>query len=185
MEKQAFNHKMEAIAKCLGYQWELYKERGDNYGHLIGSDQIKISAENGDYKLKGRIQFSSCYPQPKSGYAEYDYRDRIEITVSVDKTSEQIARDIQKRFLPAYLTNLQIIFERTQKSDKYEADKLATIKKVADHLQVEVPKDRDRLSIFPDMKEIYHIEAYSDTEVKFEIKTTPERAIEIIEILKK
>lgn len=185
MDKQTFNEKMETVSKILGYQWKPYEERGDNYGHLTSSGQIKISAGNADYKLKGRIQFSSCYPQSKNGYPQWSYGDKIEITVSADKTPEQISRDIEKRFLPTYLKNLQIVIEKTQKADKYDADKLAAIKKVADHLQIEISENRDRLNIYPEIKEVYHIEAYSDTEVKFEVKTTPEKAIEIMDLFKK
>ena len=65
----------------------------DNEGH-----QIDISARD------GRLTISGIYPRARNVYDCLPYnRQRPHITVSRDKTPQQIAHDIARRFWPAYV----------------------------------------------------------------------------------
>lgn len=181
MEKAEFNEKMEAVAGLLSLTWAAQADPWTLHGYLVGQSQIKISARNDDYSHKGRIAFFSFYPRGKSNYGYSS--GHIEITVAEDKTPEQITKDLQRRFLPAYLENLKKVIEANQQADDYETWKLATIKKVADYLG---DKIGDNNSIYPAIKEIYRIRPDGGGYLQFEIRQcTPEKVIEIIEILRK
>ena len=179
MEREVFNEKMEMIAGQLGYTWQP-DDTWANHGYLIGQDHVKISVRNDDYPHRGRIEFSSVYPIGRSGC--YFTRNHVAITVAETKTPEQIAGDLQKRFLPTYRDNLKKVLAANQDFDDYEARKVATLKTVADYLGEEI---RDNRCIYPIINEIYNIENDGDKFVRIVIhQCTPEKAIEIIKVLR-
>ena len=190
MEKEVFSEKMKSVANILGYQWELKQEWSNNAGYLIGPNQAKIWVRNDEYVIKERIEFNPCYPETQKGrfgkvYQRYDEKGRMKITVSENKTPEQIARDIQKRFLPPYLEKLQKAVIHIQKIDEYETKKMACLKKVADYLgeDVATPSLKNPRIYSSSVKGLYVITADSNMMIRFEVEVTPEKAIEIIKIL--
>ncbi len=193
MEKQAFYSKMNEVAKGLGMKMEEYPERYDNFCYLVGEDEIKICVSNGDYpkNAESKLRIYSSYPHSKTR-ALWSHEHNIEIGVSSTKTPEQIAHDIERRFLPAYLTNLEIIKAWNKRDDDYIEGKANTIKKVADHFGWELAGQDKNLCYTQFMDEnekdpfegLHRVEAYDDKKVRFEIIVTPEKAIEIIDLLK-
>ena len=178
MERQSFSEKMRKVAELLNYNWDESDAWG-NHGYLVGLYGVKILVRSDDFR--NRIRFSPVFPSRVEKC--YFIDNKTEITVAGTKTCEQISRDVQKRFLPTYLINLQEVNGKIQEAKCYEAKKLATIKKVADYLGEEV---RNNSQIFPGrIKEIYKIESESDEFVGFEVQCcTPGKAIKVIELLK-
>lgn len=52
-------------------------------------------------------------------YASTDELHDASISISSDKTPEQIAQDIQRRFMPAYEKRLALVLERIKENDEY------------------------------------------------------------------
>ena len=171
MSKNQFNEKMIEVAKILGMTWEGGLSKWNTSGNFRGENQVNIWARN----AKGKINFSSCYP------TKVMYRDRVEIGVSEDKTPEQIAKDIQRRFLPTYLVNLKEAKAQIEVHNNYEAAKQANIEKIATYFGEQLWEGRT--CIYPKVKEIDKIEALNDCLIKFTVEGSPELAIQIIELL--
>ena len=177
MSKNQFNKKMTEVAKILGLTWEGRTDTWNNSGHLTGENQVKIWVNSKEGSQK--ISFGSCYP------SKVLYRDRVEIGVSEDKSPEQIAKDIQRRFLPTYLVNLKEAKAQIEVHSNYEAAKQANIELVATPFGYDLC-GHDRDTIWPwDIKEISKIKAYTDKTVKlFEVECSPDLAIRIINLVK-
>lgn len=194
MEKQAFYSKINEVAKVLGMTMEEYPERYDNFCYIVGENEVKICVSNGNYpkNAESKLRIFSSYPRAQKGGALWDHRHNIEINISSSKTPEQIAHDIERRFLPAYLTNLEIIKKSNKQNDDYIEGKANTIKRVSDHFGWELTGQDKNFFYPPTIEEneidpfegLHRVEAYDDQKVRFELTVTPEKAIEIIELLK-
>ena len=185
MEKVEFNEKMKEVAELLGMTWEDREESWDNRGVFSNPNDLdkKLALSNDGYRAKGRIEISGLYPLDGQGKHFPQHGYKLEITVAETKTAEEIARDIRRRVLPAYLKNLAIIKEQIARADKYHNDRMAKIRQVADHFGWEL-QGQDKDVIYPDVPGIYQIEALNDTKVKFRVECSPDTAIRIINIVK-
>jgi hypothetical protein len=101
------------------------KEKDDLSYHVYldgENGQESIHLYSGGYQMKERIRISGNFPRTERGESVELYRygeKRHEITVSITKTPEQIARDIQRRFLPRYRELLGGVVERVNKTNQY------------------------------------------------------------------
>lgn len=91
------------------------------------------------YMHKGRIFVSGSWPRTAGGdqitgddVVSWDDRKagkgRPSITVSQDKTPEQIAKDIERRLLPLYVPLFKLVAERVRKQDDYAVRHAVLIK---------------------------------------------------------
>lgn len=118
MTNEQRREQAEAIAKALGWTLEQPHEGNSNYYRLVSPEGVTISMNVGGYAYKGRISFGTLYPQHQSdqhGATRYTSQrdwDRSlpynqsgwdGITVADTKSPEQIAKDLNRRFLPVYL----------------------------------------------------------------------------------
>lgn len=127
-EEKERQEKVEAlirgVSKILGFKLE--EKEKDSWNYLClnarkGEESLHFTS--GGYQMKDRIKISGNFPKTEKGeYVDpYGYQEkRHEITVSIAKTPEQIARDIERRFLPHYRTLLKGMIERVQKSNEYD-----------------------------------------------------------------
>ena len=79
----------------------------------------------------GRLTISGIWPTDARGYPhtpQYPYGESI--TVSLDKSPEQIARDLTRRFLPAYLPLWEEQKRKAKDSDKYVAEKARALARI-------------------------------------------------------
>ncbi len=109
METQEFKTKVIAIGAALKMSVTFGTDedmRWNKWAHFIGSDGQEIRVQNGDYKTKGRFDFSGCFPRNERGEYQH-YGTAPSITVTVEKSPEQIARDIERRLMPEYLLKLK------------------------------------------------------------------------------
>ena len=95
--------------------------------------------EKGDMKLYGscssygkwRIEISCSYPRDCKGeyIRPYDYNETAKdsITVSSDKSPEQIAKDIERRLMPEYKDRLAKVKEKIRHYDDYHNSTISTL----------------------------------------------------------
>ncbi len=183
MEKETMEENFQATmaqvsAYMPGWTWSNLDRDGQpmkDHDYLIGPNEAKISARLDTYHT--RITFSSVYP-----YHPQVYGKSIDISVSPTKTPEKIAKDLQGRFLKLYLPELAACQERISKANEYEANKKATMQRVADYLGLEIHENGN---VYPnDIKPIYSIEPYGEDSVKFKVECSAEKAIKVFEVLK-
>lgn len=135
------------VARLLGEGWSFQEKRTpdgrlcwwseiwhkDGYGLHLSSDRTgKRLVVSGEWPkdAKGETYRPSSYSHSTDPQAP-------EITVSKDRPADQIAKDITRRFLPAYLRAWTAMKERARASDEYEAAKGSLI---------------DRLAVIPGMR---------------------------------
>jgi len=96
-------------------------EDGNWRAYILGANGEKLFLSN-TWGGKGRIYVSGILPD------RHTFSDGI--TVSATKTASQIARDIERRLLPAYQTALQEAKDKVAKENAAEQARLTTIAEV-------------------------------------------------------
>ena len=183
MSKNQFNEKMIEVAKILGMTWEENPERRyDNCGYLKGTDDHKLWVLNGGYQTTTRIYISGQYPSDSKGHRYSSPENRVEMSVSENKTAEQIGKDIERRLLPKYLTAMATLTAQIKSANQYYAARQKNIGMIAKEFGWEL-RGQDKDVIYPDVPGIYKIEALNDCLIKFTVEGSPELAIQIIELL--
>ncbi len=198
MEKLTFDEKEKLgrvvfdIAEALGMildlgEMEKYNE-GDPWryhGLLANKAGEKIHLTAHEYRAENRWTVHGVYPRDKRGQLNTSHI-LPEITVSMGKPSEKIVKDIEKRFLPFYRSQLADIRAGNESVDKYHAARLAPIKKIACFLGMPEPTDDEKIIYLDSEKWVVRkIEPHTNGVVKFEVVTSAEKAVQILEMLKK
>ena len=126
-EDQARKGKTEAlireVCKVSGFTPEMKNDDSWNYACVNahkGDESLYFTSCG--YPLKDRIAISGNFPRTDKGERidPYEYNEeRHEISVSIAKTPEQIARDIERRFLPRYRELLRRVKEKVAQSNEY------------------------------------------------------------------
>lgn len=127
----------------------------------------------GAYGYKGRYKIGAGYPRANDRYVAprdclpYDQRPRFkdaDITVSAEKTAEQIAKDIQRRFIPRHKELWDLVKAEVDKIEAAATRRNEMREQVAKALggtvrndNVYVPSDRIRVE--------YVWESYADIRV--------------------
>lgn len=114
------------IAKALNYECEPMQDlKEDTYSFRcsLKSGDASIYLTTGFYgQAWDKLHVSGDYPRGVKG--EYVhvygvYTNDSPINVSMNKTPERIASDIQKRFIPSYVERLKLVLERINEDKKY------------------------------------------------------------------
>lgn len=179
--------KVKEIGKFLGMEFSARTdEREWNYYSYLKNGNKVLCFHAGD---KDRWMISVDFPRDAKGQMQTGYGDaRLEITVSMAKCAEKIAKDIKSRLIPEYEAQLVKVLERIEKANAYAAGRLAQIRKVAEFLGVDEPKDDEKrnaiIYLGHEQKGIYSIEAYGKEKVKIkDIEVSAELAIEILKVV--
>jgi hypothetical protein len=108
----------QAIASVLGASFENMDMCDQDRGHITMPDGVRFFVITGGYSYKGKVHVSPSYPQyisnehggkRSAGQRDFDHSLHYPdtgfdgINISSSKTPEQIAKDIQRRFLPVYV----------------------------------------------------------------------------------
>ncbi len=179
--------KVREIGKFLDMEFDKEgaskRKRGWNYWAELKNGKKTRSFHTSDFELQGRWEIRAEFPRDNKRQLQTIYGDhQPEITVSMNKSAEKIARDIKSRLLPEYESQLVEVLARIESSNKYEAGKLATKKKIVDFLGVSIHEANGCL--YPDgQRGVYKIEANSEKTVKFDVEVGADKAIEILKIL--
>ena len=99
------------VASSLGANFEPMLWDGDAQGYIVMPDGVKMFVHAGGYGNVGKIIFSDSFPKhvadihgllQYTGTRNFSSGDFDGIKVSDNKSPEQIAKDVARRFLPTY-----------------------------------------------------------------------------------
>lgn len=141
------NARLKRILKLLGFKYKKPDEPNwwDSVvsGVLGESQEIYLNAGRPDEKPQ-RIWISGNYPRgPKGEYVEaykkvpcdeswrWEKVSQPRISVSPDKSDEQIVKDIRNRFLPDYLFRLELVLQKIEESKEYEEKNQGNLARLA------------------------------------------------------
>ncbi len=191
MEIQEFKERIMQIGAALKMDVSFPSDEDMHwrkYAHLT-KDQQDIGISNGDYQNEHKLHISGCFPRTIKGESGRYSGGSIEINVSSSKTPEQVARDIERRFLPGYLPELEKAIEQVEKTNLYHQKRTENIQKMADYFGVKIEEDGNRrdasIYVYDVVKGLgSRIEAQGEDSIKFELEVTPEQAIKVFDLLK-
>ena len=138
-EKQFRAKRIEEIAAL--FPVAVIERDGDGNAdsfRLNGDERVHIGYNS--WGAKGhRLHISGCWPRSKIPgdnsqftHRDVDYKSESpSITVDANKSAEQIKRDIERRFLPAYRALLAKCLEARDRHDAYIHDCNATARTIA------------------------------------------------------
>ena len=183
MDKAEFLVKMTEVAGLLGMRVEI---PGHGYPalYLVGEGERsgKLYARIYEYRHSGKMEISGEYPRFDG--QSCSPRDIRPVGISLTKSAEQVAHDIQRRVLPTYRENLAVAWER---HDAWTASRERRVKMMM-HIACEVDSEvSDRGTIFPPSPwsdHIYNIESYGDDKVQMELTAPEDLAIKILGVIK-
>lgn len=130
------------VAKELKFDVVLREEEAVTFWRPESSIEIvngnqHIFLRIGGYKNEGRIHVSPAYPRTAKGeYVDpYEYKEKHfdGITISIDKTVEQIAKAITTRFMPTYQRLLAKAMERINSSNDYAQKSVSNLVYIVGH----------------------------------------------------
>lgn len=164
--------------------------------HADGRRLTFYAEQNG----KGtRIGVSGSWPQTDSGSQlspRYCLRDSeiagktTEITVSGDKTPEQIARDVDRRLLPDYSELFEKLRDVARQRDDHRAEVIANAARITEALgsrAVDVDRlgsEVSSLTLHPGRLNVYEVRVYGDS-ASVELSSLPiDRVLALVEWLK-
>ena len=133
MEKMNLATLAQLIAQNLeGWTWEQHDKAPmqDSWQMLAGPDGAKIDLHF--EKNHSRISIGGLYPHDGNGIYPWNASDRpADITVSANREPSNIAREIKRRFLPAYLAAYRKGLELFTKTSAREQTKKELALKLA------------------------------------------------------
>lgn len=196
--EQAKNLKrLKNIAGILGF---IPDKKNENASIHMKKGHQCLWLHAGGWRNKGRLEINGVYPRDIKGsytISGYDNNPKS-ITISLTKTDEQIAREIEKRFIPLYLPALELALKRVAEVAQAEQDRNHVINELGKILgikpEIEGQKNghntNEKASIHHwrdnetdliqsmDIKTDYHAK-----EVIFDLRVSNELAISIAELL--
>ena len=112
--------KMKAVCKALGWKAD---PPSDGFNHVYmnalvdGYPASSVSFSYGRYPYEGRITVTA-YSNHDSSIYRYGEK-HLSISVSATRSSDQIVKEIQRRFLPTFLGNARKAEEIQKREDEY------------------------------------------------------------------
>jgi len=187
METQEFKNKVNEVATILKMKVEFPSDedmRSNKWAYLTKEHQ-KIRISSGYFQSEHKLHIYGDFPRTEKRESCH-YGPSASINVSDSKTAKQVARDIERRFLPVYLPTLQEVLCRVDKTNIYDQKRKANIQKMADYLGVEF-KEGNRGPLIYVYNELpglgSKIEAVGEDAVRFELELTPDLAIKVFDLL--
>jgi hypothetical protein len=142
LEKLNLTDLAQKIARYLdGWTWKKpCREESQRYWQtLAGPDGAQLHLGYDDHR--GRLEIGGVYPRDGSSIYPWNDQDRPgDITISARRDPQAIAKDIQRRFLPAYLAAYLKGLEMLHKAKAYQDAK----KELAARLAALCGADLDR-----------------------------------------
>lgn len=192
-----------AVARLLGMQFKEHGEREYSATAYMFKDKdgAKIFLQSGDYHNKEKVRVSASYPRLVGG-GESVYKNMPDsIQISIKKTPQQIAHDIERRFLPLWQLGAQESAERMEAAIYDRAQRLDIMQRLADKLGVKLDQGpehsreegRPRINVFnysEDAKKIKPVQtmeaetSHDGQRVSFKIECDGITALMIAEALK-
>lgn len=188
----AIGDKIRAAIKILGF--DLHQSDNDMNCYRTAQEWTLPNAEGmtlhfrqGYGSQHNRISIGASYPKTAKGEyirpTDYNETRKDEISVSGDKTAEQIASDVTRRLMPVALEYLACVKKQIASSDDYDATTEATLTALKGAPLTEHEKASNSI----DIKEAWHHTAtVSKKEVSLKLNYLDlETALKIIALLPK
>lgn len=97
---------------------------------LVRADGAAMRLRVGGWKNEGRVNVYGLFPSHKDG-TQYTPRVRVSVTCSVKRKPHDIARDIERRFLPQYLDEYVRAVDAVRVEDQYRDEAQAVAERLA------------------------------------------------------
>lgn len=151
------------IAAALGTGWTVRHRDDEEYRNIIDGINYSLYLHVEGYGDRGRVRISAGWPMDVTRHKCGDGTDP-EITASMSKTPGQIARDIERRIIPA--ANERDIALRAAKAsaDAYESRQAALAADLAGILgtSVDVRNGQHEVSLYGQGPVSGKVEVYAD-----------------------
>jgi len=184
MELQEFKDTINQVATILKMEVEFPPDEDMQWHRwaYLKKDYRSIRILNGD---EHKLHISGDFPKSIKGEPSR-YGSAIDINISASKTSEQMARDIERRLLPIYLPELEKAVNQVNQINRYHQKREANIQKMAEYFGVEFKEDKEpSIYVYKEIKGLGpRIVAQGEDAIKFELELTPEMAIKVFDLLK-
>ncbi len=129
---------------------------------------------------RGRLEIHGSFPRSDGNYRA-PRGEKHNISVSAEKSAEQIAHDIQRRLLPGYRKAYELAVKEMKEHEEQQSRQEVLAKHLADILGVEIPK-HDPLEFYAyDPARING--RTSGDDVKLEITCKPDLAERICRVI--
>ena len=189
LSKEEFLEKVKQVGTVLNMELE---DKGDEFSRnyaVLKNGTREISFSNGDYQREDKFHISGIYPRNyKREYMVHSYSEKSpSINVSEKKTAEQIAKDIQRRFLPHYEELLKKVLERVESSNTAHDKRWEALRIVGEIVGVEPEKGHDgepRLYVYDRIPGLQGVEARYDGNLKIELDLEADKAADVLTFLK-
>lgn len=185
---QPFVDFMTELASAMGFEWSLGKI-GSNDISLNGPDgaEIWVRSDTWEYDPTngGRLEIGGCYPRVQGTSFKGDDAPK-NISCAVSKSTDQIAKDIQRRFVRHYLPAHQSALQNFNEHLEAKAKHRAQLEAIAQAADIEPPPpEGERVHLFPRSSYPLHgtAETYKDR-IHLDVRGIPwDLGLEIIRIL--
>lgn len=133
-----FSRPLNKVARCLGGGWTVEYPGGERVARLVGPGEAALVVY---LTWHDRVEISPVFPRGRNGdhYGPYQF-EPAKITVASSRPPAAIAKDIQRRLLPAYLPALAEAVARRDRDAQHQREARA----VADRLAAILPKSTVR-----------------------------------------
>ena len=122
----------ENIAKALGEGWKRstrFDETDSSWRAELEGPDNQVLFLSSTWAGKQRLYIAGSIPQG----TEWPYQvTRPEITVNIEKSAQQVARDITKRLIPDYLPKLAEVLKRKAERETFESNRKSLADQVAE-----------------------------------------------------
>jgi len=189
--KQIGNHYGMELVPEGEYDFDIDRKTGeyDRMSADLIDDNRKIRFYVNKWAAgKNRILISGIFPHNFKGasnyYIPYGEKANNVITVSLNKTAEQIIRDMDNRFMPEYLKKLDEIIEKNRQDLQTHIEREAVIKHIADALECKYNTNKEYHLYYPN-DYIKEIEVHFDNTIDIKLDNLPlDITLEVVRLVK-
>lgn len=132
-----------AVAQCLTGKWTVKPQDDDRTSaELAREDGVSFYIHGPSYQRKDKLYIGGKWPQnPRTNQMAVPYGERPSIGVSPSRSPEQIAREIERRFLPAFVPLYAKMAEQIANDERLNDGAMDLARKVAEVLGKPITKD--------------------------------------------
>lgn len=182
----------EQVAEHLPGAWSVEPfpaDWGRRGAWLRGEHGETLSiGETQDYSKRNKNQLDVGTDYPKEHRERGFSTKRPKISVSASKTGQQVASDIERRLLPDYLPLFEKVLQDLEQWRSYEETTSSLAAKIADLVEVPVPKNGTTVSFYHSPYPIFsetmsEARVMGKNEVELQLRLSPDDALTLLQIV--
>lgn len=194
LNRTNFEHLVQEVGEHLPGLWELNRNPADwNWGAKLTDHEtcaiLHLNAR-GNYRSEGVTSMTVRGEVPKNARGESPYigygKSMTEINVAVSKSPGQIAKEIERRFMPAYMEILKGALDSIASSDTYHDKVNSVAKRIADLAGVPYETKNDGRVLFHHSSHEILTDSNAkvyDNDVTLELSLSHENALDVLRFL--